>query len=112
MQIGGGDGHPPGTSWIEVSGGDKFPNHTNAKHAENQNDCVVYWASGLGKDINLGPNFDTVIQSLVNETAKFIAENEVVSAVMKVSYSQSISIQVEELADQICQQIADELVEQ
>ena len=106
MQIGEGGNHPPGTAWIEASGGQQFPNHTNAKHGDIWNDCVVFWGVDHGTSLDLGPNFDTVIQSLVNEAAKFITEKEVGKAVQKVSYS----IQAEEFAEQVCLQIATDLV--
>ena len=49
----------------------EFPNHTDTNQGEQwKNASVVYWGTGYGTSLDKGPNFETIIQSLVNETAR------------------------------------------
>ena len=58
MQIGEGEG-PPGTSWLEKSGGTKISRHEDASnnaHGEHDwNVCIVYWGSVYGKGLETYP---------------------------------------------------------
>ena len=50
-----------------------------------RNTSVVYWRTGYGTNLDKGDNIDEIIQSLVNETARQFAEEELIGAVKELS---------------------------